>query len=771
MKQYGRIWSVYRKELIETLRDRRTLIAMVVVPIVLYPALMVVLVEALRSESGREAQEHYLIAVPDEAHRQWLEGVLAREDAEREKERAEAEQAAQSTGEDLDQNSSPFRTRIGADRISINVAPPGQSLWDLVSEEQCHAAVLVRPSPKPETFADDTNRTVQIIYCDTRPLSDVLFRQLDRILEDEARRVVKARVAALTGSAEVLAPIQIDSLSTASPDRQFAKILAMIVPFLLVTMTVTGALYPAIDLTAGERERGTLETLAVSPVPVGQIVAGKFGVIVTIAMATTALNLASMTAVLHFSGIGDLFAAAQSGRDTVAAESHTVADAGDGQGATAGLTQRDYRLRRSQIERETENRVGFVTTAAPIVLLAMVPFAVLFGAVMLAVCSFARTFKEAQNYMMPVMMAAIVPAMVVSYMPTVKLAGTLTVIPVANMVLLMRELFLGHYDVAALAICLISTCFYAAVAVIVATRVYGNEAVLFSDVGNYKTLILRRFIQPQTYPTAAVALVAVAIVFPLNFYMQSSLISREAGAAHNQWIIAASQVLLFAAPALLLAWYLKLDLRRTFCLRLPTATHTLAAALLALSIVPISNLLQQAMFSWFPPTEATQRLLQEQAALFTGSALWTTLLAFALLPAICEELLFRGWLLAGLRDRLSGIQAILVVGLVFGLFHVQIEKIPIVSLMGMLLTLVCLRTGSIFLAMLVHVANNALAIAAGKIESLRNFLGLPPDGAELGTIHFDARLGIFLVMFVIAVVLLTRSGRAHGARPRGDLQN
>ena len=765
MRRYGRIWSVYRKELIETLRDRRTLIAMVVVPIVLYPALMVVLVEALRSESGREAEEHYVIGVPDEAHRQWLEGVLSRQDAAREKEKAEREQAAQAAGEDLDQSPSPFRTRIGADQMSIVVAASGQSLWDLVSEEQCHAAILVRPTPKPESFADDTNRTVQIIYCDTRPLSEVIYRQLDRILEDEARRVVKARVAALTGSEKVLAPIQLDSLSTASPDRQFAKILAMIVPFLLVTMTVTGALYPAIDLTAGERERGTLETLAVSPVPVGQIVAGKFGVIVTIAMATTALNLVSMTAVLHFSGLGDLFTAAQAGRDTVAAD---VPAESEDQAETAGLTQQDYRNRRMQIERESETRVGFVTTAAPIVLLAMIPFAVLFSAVMLAVCSFARTFKEAQNYMMPVMMAAILPAMVVSYMPTVKLTGTLTVIPVANIVLLMRELFLGHYDVTALVICLASTCFYAAVAVIVATRVYGNEAVLFSDVGNYKTLILRRFIQPRTYPTAAIALLTVAIVFPLNFYMQSGLISREAGAGHNQWIIAASQVLLFAAPALLLGWYLKLDLRRTFSLRLPTATHALAAVLLAVAIVPLSNLLQQVMFSWFPPTEATERLFQEQAALFSGSALWTTLIAFALLPGICEELLFRGWLLAGLRDKLSGLQVILVVGLVFGLFHVQIEKIPIVSLMGILLTFVCLRSGSIFLAMIVHVANNGLAIAAGKIESLRMFLGLPPDGAEFGTIHLDARLGIFLAMFVIAVVLLMRSGRERTARALQD---
>ena len=175
----------------------------------------------------------------------------------------------------------------------------------------------------------------------------------------------------------------------------------MIVPFLLVTMTVTGALYPAIDLTAGERERGTLETLAVSPVPVGQIVAGKFGVIVTIAMATTALNLASMTAVLHFSGLSDLFAAAQARQGTAAADEDTLSDDAEVSAATVGMTQQDYRLRRMQMERESETRVGFVTTAAPIVLLAMIPFAVLFSAVMLAVCSFARTFKEAQNYMMP----------------------------------------------------------------------------------------------------------------------------------------------------------------------------------------------------------------------------------------------------------------------------------------------------------------------------------------------------------------------------------
>ena len=75
MGRYRRVWVVFRKELLDTLRDRRTLLAMVVVPVVLYPALMLVMVEALRSEKGRREAQQYQICVPDESHASWLAGV------------------------------------------------------------------------------------------------------------------------------------------------------------------------------------------------------------------------------------------------------------------------------------------------------------------------------------------------------------------------------------------------------------------------------------------------------------------------------------------------------------------------------------------------------------------------------------------------------------------------------------------------------------------------------------------------------------------------
>lgn len=753
MSRYRRVWTVYRKELIETLRDRRTLMAMIVVPIVLYPVLMVVLVEALKSEAGRQEKEQYTLAVPDLAHKAWIEHVFTREEAERSREEAAAAAAAEKLGRKTEDATAAFRTRLGLKQITIEVVPKSE-LWDAVSNNRFHAAILIDPPPTGDNFADGRNRIAQILYNDTNPLSDVMSRQLNYVLGNEMERIVRERVRKLSGTEDLLSPLMANSLSTTSPDRQFAKALALIVPFLLVTMTVTGAMYPAIDLTAGERERGTLETLAVSPVPVGQIVAGKFGVIMTIAMVTTTLNLASMTGVIHFSGLDKLFNGNRT--EPVSVELGVEAEIIDRASDPGGLAaaQRENLDRRRSIERDSAKSVGFIAGAAPVVLVSMIPFAVLFSAVMLAACSFARTFKEAQNYMMPVMMCAIVPAMIVSYMPTIKLEGAILVIPVANIVVLMRELFLGNYDFSAISLCLGSTCFYAAAAVVVANRIYGNESVLFSDVGSYKTLLLRRFMRPQKLPSSAFSLLTVAILFPAYFYAQTSLLTADASASRNMLMIVVSQVCFFALPVILLAWYTKTNLVETFSLKLPHPVHAVGAVLLATSITPVTLFLQSVQFHFFQSSDA-MRVMGEQMAKMLGGAPWyVVFLVLAVTPAICEEILFRGFLMAGLKERMTPLKTVLVVGLIFGLFHYQLEKIPVVSLMGIVLAFVCLRSGSIFLAMLVHLANNGVGALAEEFSEVQKWLGLNGAQDAMPALRFDLRIGVFLAVFAFGLLLM-----------------
>lgn len=759
MKSYSRIWTVYRKELTETLRDRRTLMAMVFVPVILYPVLMIVLMQALSSEKGRQEESKYSIIVPNEAHKTWLEGILAREDAEQIAEQEALDAAVESIGQDAAAAGSgraAFRTQLGSRQIQIDVADDPGKMWEAISSGQYHGGVVVRPEPTTDG-AVVPNRVVQILYSDTNPLSEVIYRQLNMIFSHEAERIVRQRVTDLAGNADVLSPIATTNLSTTSPDKQFSKVLALIVPFLLVTMMVTGAMYPAIDLTAGERERGTLETLAVSPVPVGQIVAGKFGVIVTIAMVTTALNLASMTAVIQFGGISKLIGASTS--TTAALEEmqaeEIVRNKPVAPGSSAAL-QRAHIGMRQELEKETNKRTGFVLTAAPIVLLSMIPFAVLFGGVMLAVCSFAKSFKEAQNYMMPVMMSAIVPAMVVSYMPTIELEGPLMVTPVANIVLLMRELFLGNFRIDAVAVVLLSTCLYAAAAVAMATRIYGNEAVLFNDVGSYKTLLLRKFMRPQRVPSAAFALLTLALIFPINFFIQSSIVTTNSGWMDISRAVGITQIGLFLGAVVFLAWYVKLDLKETFSLRMPSFTHGFAAGLIAIGIVPFAATLNQYLYATFPPTEQMQRMMQAEEQLVSGIPIWAIIVFFAFLPGICEEFAFRGLLLTGLRDRIGQWRTILVVGLIFGAFHMYVHKIPPIAVMGMLLAFVCIRTGSILPGILIHIANNALGaitsnLAATKDYSLLQFFGLPLPSEEF--VPGDYSIAPRTIVFIAAVFL------------------
>ena len=759
MGRYSRIWTVYKKELIETLRDRRTLMAMVFVPIVLYPVLMLVLVQALSSEKGRQEQREYRVVVPTEAQKQWLEGVLANEDAEVIAWQKQLEAMQGSDAGDTANTREQLRTRLGSEQIKIAVADDPSHLWDLVRSGLFHAAVITREIDAQSDAARDGNRLVHILYSDTSPLSEVVSGQLNRILSNEAERQIRTRVESLAGSLDVLTPVITSNLSTTSPDRQFAKALALIVPFLLVTMTVTGAMYPAIDLTAGERERGTLETLAVSPVPTGQIVAGKFGVIVTIAMLTTTLNLASMTAVIHYGGIGDIIAAgnaATTDLDAAAAEEALLEN--PAKPGSMEWLQKDHLQRRKRLEMEKAGKATFVAEAVPVVLLSMIPFAVLFGGVMLAVCSFARTFKEAQNYMMPVMMSAIVPAMVVSYMPTIELKGVLTVIPVANIVILMRELFLGNFEASTVALCLISTCFYAAAAVVTAARIYGNESVLFSDVGSYKTLLQRKFLRPAAAPSASFAILLLAVLFPINFYVQSSLGDPMAGWQGLAKPVVVTQLLLFAATPIFLAWYMKLDLVNTFSLRMPKLIHLALAVVMGLAVVPVSLMMSNNVRAWFG-SEQSMAQFEALAKGLEDAPVLAMILVFAVLPGICEEFAFRGFLQAGLKKSMAPLQAALVVGLVFGIYHIQVVKIPTTALLGVVLAIVCWRTRSLWPGVIVHICNNGFALVAqwlsekGKDDRLADLYGLS-DLTITPTAGITLRDSIFLAIFLGALALI-----------------
>jgi len=197
----------------------------------------------------------------------------------------------------------------------------------------------------------------------------------------------------------------------------------------------TGGMYPAIDMTAGEKERRTLEVVLSSPASRGAIILGKVLAATTAVLVTAILAMVSLIVSFRF------------------------ADFGIQVGKAAG-------------------RVPLDATGIALVFVALVPMAVLAASLMVAIALLAKSFKEAQSYLTPLVMASIFP-LLVGMLPGLQLTPVLALIPLFNVCQLIKEIFLGEYSHLAFAITMASNIVYAGLAFFAAVRVFSKESVLF----------------------------------------------------------------------------------------------------------------------------------------------------------------------------------------------------------------------------------------------------------------------------------------------------
>jgi sodium transport system permease protein len=681
MSRFSRISTIWWKELTDTLRDRRTLTAMVLVPIVLYPALMLGSLQAFELQTAAIQQTDFTIGVASEAVRDWLR---ARIDTDI----SRFEQAADVPAEELPDLQDDLRasdepppsdtvhaTERAAEEASVRERPPA---FEIVVVPDVADAMLagtidvgiVIEGPLP-TYVSEGTSQITIVYDQTEFRS---YRFAAPGIEGVLTRLREAMVLHRLKQADldpnVLNPIDQTVFSVATPERVGGSVLGTIVPLILIIMTISGAIYPAIDLTAGERERGTLETLMVAPVPKVDLITGKFLVVAFIGLLTAALNLLSVGGTIYLGGLGSLL--------------------------TGG------------------DNVEFPMGAIPVVLLLLVPLSVLFAALLLAVCSFARSFKEAQNYVMPVMVAALIPA-VVGTLPGTRLEGPLLVMPVTNIVVLTKDLFLGKFELINIIITMLSTTLYAAAAVAVAARLFGQEAVLFADSGSFKTLLVRKFYKPSRMPSASTALLMVAVIYLANFYIQSSVLAGDwfqaAPERYLGGVIGVLWMLLFLVP-IAVCVYAKVRVPTALQLGRPTVTSFFAAICLGAStwVLAIAWSRVQQMFLPIDPNVAGEFVRLEQ--FIFGAPLPLLLLAFAVTPAIVEEVFFRGFALSGLRSTLGAIGAVLVTSLAFAMFHQSVHRLLITFALGVVLGLLAVRSGAIWPAMIAHLMHNGMSVLA-----------------------------------------------------------
>lgn len=689
MTRFSRINTIWRKELIDTLRDRRTLIAMVLVPMVLYPALMLGSLQAFEAQISFLVTERYDFGVASDEAGAWLRRMLDTDETRREAQLAVLEeQAADQPASSDEENAggasapSPRKTRAETTKTGVRHVPPEYDIWVVenvpqsVADGAVHAGLLMDDSTPSSDASGSTS--VAVVFDESDIRSEIAATGVRGVLERANVHLLKRRLREHNLTTDFVRPIALTELNVASPERMAGALLGQIVPLILIVMTLTGAVYPAIDLTAGERERGTLETLMVAPVPSVDLITGKFIVVTLIGLLSAVLNLLSIGGTIYLGGLGSLLS----------------------QGA-------DF---------------AFPLWALPWIMLLLAPLAVMFSAMLLAVCSFARSFKEAQNYIVPVMMAALIPG-VVGILPGTRLEGPIVIMPVANIVVLTRELFLGRFDYVAISLVLLSTSLYAGAAVAVAARLFGQEAVLFADSGSIKTVFQRRFFKPRAFPSAAQALLVVTVVYSLNFYVQQGI--AKSGLSEGLRFlnaIALTIIVLFGIGPWLAARYMRVNATTTFQLGAPSPRALLAGLCFGASTWLLAAWWLPIQLRILPMDSNVARMLEEQFAWFSEMGPLTLVFFIAVVPALCEELFFRGYALSGLRSSLGKAGALVVVSIAFGMAHYSAHRLVVTTSLGLLLGLLVLQYRSIWPAMLAHFMHNAMGVLASNPDGLQPWL-------------------------------------------------
>jgi sodium transport system permease protein len=392
---------VYRKELTDSLRDRRTVISMIVVPILLMPMFTVGIGVVSALLFGRAMLEVPTVMV---LGGEQSPGVLAALRADRE----------------------------------VKVVPARPDYAQEISDKQIRAAVKI-PADFDAAVARGDAATVRIYMYQGELKSGFGAERLQKFFLDYRARVIQKRLVSRNLPADLARPFSIDQENVAPPEKVGGALIGGLVPYFVILLCLTGAMYPAIDLTAGEKERGTIETILCSPVSRVHLVLGKFFMVLTASLFTGLLAILSM---------GLTFAAGKKILESL----EPVND--------WGLS------------------IAISAKAVIWVFLMIVPLAVLLSAALLAIALFAKSYKEAQSYLSPLTVFVILPA-VVSVLPGVELNAGLALIPVLNTSLISKEIVAGTYHWNYIALIFASSCVYAAIALAVAIRLFQREDVLF----------------------------------------------------------------------------------------------------------------------------------------------------------------------------------------------------------------------------------------------------------------------------------------------------
>jgi sodium transport system permease protein len=396
------IATIYAKELVDSLRDRRTLASTFVMPLLLMPVLILGIGTLATKVVSRARQEIPRVMIVGGADSPGIRSEL--------------------------EKSGKFRVEAAS------------ADWRrLISDRKVRAAVEI-PAGFESTLKSGSAPAVTLYDFEGDLNSGLAVGQLRNFLTGLRERTTARLLADRGLPASVARPFEVKQANVAPPAQTGGNLVGGILSYIIITFCVIGAMYPAMDLAAGEKERGTMETLLCSPVSRTDIVLGKFLMVLTGSLSAVACSLLSLGVTLAIMGraLG------------------ITPGAGKGGGLSLSI-----------------DPLGLVGVLAMVI-----PVAVLFSAVLFTVSLFAKSYKEAQTYAQPVVFIGIIP-LGIGTLPGLNLSMGLALVPVLNISLVCKEMLSGIWHWGFIATIFATTALYAGGALLLAVKMFRSEAVIF----------------------------------------------------------------------------------------------------------------------------------------------------------------------------------------------------------------------------------------------------------------------------------------------------
>lgn len=605
-----KIGVLVKKEVLDILRDKKTLITMVVLPILLYPLLLIGMTFGIGYFMQSQSEKIHTVAF---------------------------ESADEEVLEELKKLYEEKKEEIGAN-------------LEFIRGKDGDAWIAIK--------RDGAGYQAEIHYTSTEQDSRYSYEAMEELLNLYQDQLLEENLKKEGLSEEFLHPVKIERVDGSSESESFGMDIGGSIGMMLIVTILMGAIYPAIDATAGEKERGTLETLLTLPVNNFELIMSKFLSVAMFACVTAIISLFSL-------------------------------------GGSVLILMSTASEELGQI-----SQFSALIPAIPVILLTMIAVALFITAICMCFCVFARSFKEANNYVTPVLLVIMFASMT-AMIPTIKLDYRTVLVPVVNVSLMIKQILAQQFDMTLAGITIGVNLGCSVLIVWVLSKIYNSEEVLFSEgFRSFRLFQKRSDIKAGTVPGIGDVVLVVTVVFLLMIYVGT------AATAHlGIWGVALQQAIILGVP-LLAVWYMKSDVKKIFSLGIPKASGVFGGALFYVGMYSLVLVLSMVLTKFMPEStsqlEGSYEMLAEQPLLIV-------LLVLAVMPGIGEELLFRGFVMGSVRCKAGVKWAVIVSALVFGVFHMSLVKLLPTALLGACFAVITWRTGSVYIGMFLHFLNNTVS--------------------------------------------------------------